>query len=300
MAQRLSASELDDAASDANKTVLRWAESGPARADALSAVEVGIRVEKLKGDVVELWTAHTNANEFFVRYHLMMTRGWSEFAQQYPTFWAKLTSASCTRLDVITIHMMVDTRLAFEEGKIADEKEVDSIIQNNLLALSFKDKGQGSGMHPRDAQEKQLRDQARLRRKFIEKTYADVLVPVEELSRRGVKLEAGTMVRNQTIAAIIAAHEKLAESLKTPEGRNARAKALSEVPSTVGLFARRFLELRAGIAEKCGGAPDILEAKGLNFMPTYERSAQVSITFDTPVMLNFAGTTGTTGTTGTR
>lgn len=284
MAHKLSSSELEDAASDVNKTVLQWAQPGPARADALSAAEVGVRIEKLKGDVVELWAANPDANEFFVRYHLMMMHGWAEFAHQYPTFWAKLTSASCTRLDVITIHMMVDTRLAFEEGKIADEKEVDSIIQNNLLALSFKDKGQARA---RDAQEKQLREQARLRRKFIERSYAEVLVPVEELARRGINLQSGSRFRNHTIAAIIAAHEKLAESLKTPEGRNARAKALSEVPSTVGLFARRFLELRAGIAEKCGGTPDILEAKGLNFMPTYERSAQVSITFDTPAALSF-------------
>jgi hypothetical protein len=278
MALKLSSSELNDAAADVNKTVLQWSESGPVRADALRAAEIGARVEKLKHDVVDLWTAHPDANEFFVRYHLMM-RGWSEFAQQYPTFWAKLTSSSCTRLDVITIHMMVDTRVAFEEGKIADEKEVDSIIQNNLLALGFKDTGR-----PRDAQEKQLREQARLRRKFLEKSYAAVLVPTEELARRGHTLRG---VGSNSIAAIIAAHEKLAAALKTPEGKNARAKAISEVPGTLALLARRFLELRAGIAEKCGGTPDVLESKGLNFMPTYERSAQVSISFDAPSTLVF-------------
>jgi hypothetical protein len=261
----LSESKLEVLASDPTNSVLRWAEPGEARPDALSGTEVKREICELKQEIIDLYRKNPEANEFFLRYNL--TKGsarWSDFASFYPTFWAKLTSSSCTRQDVITIHMMVDTRIALEEGKIADEKEVEAIIQNNLLALNFKDSAQA-----RISQEmRQLREQARLRRRMLEKMYKDVVVPNEVLRRKPV--------RATTLDSIVEFYEKQSA---TPASK----KAESAIPPAVMLLARRFLEVRAGVAEKCSGLPATLQSTGLNFMPTFSRSAQVEIAFGKPI-----------------
>lgn len=260
----LSESKLEVLASDPANSVLRWAEPGEARPDALSGTEVKREICELKQEIIDLYRKNPDANEFFLRYNL--TKGsarWSEFASFYPTFWAKLTSSSCTRQDVVTIHMMVDTRIALEEGKIADEKEVEAIVQNNLLALNFKDSTQGVGQEMR-----QLRGQARLRRRMLEKMYKDVVVPNEVLRRKPV--------RPTTLNSIVEFYEKQSAA---PVSN----KAESAVPPAIMLLARRFLEVRAGVAEKCSGLPATLQSTGLNFMPTFSRSAQVEITYGKPI-----------------
>jgi hypothetical protein len=267
----LSESKLESLSSDPANTVLRWAEPGAARPDALKGHEVLARIESLKQDIIAICKENPQGNDFFLRYHLIRKdEGWAEFATHYPIFWAKLTSSACTRQDVVTIHMMVDTRISFEEGRIADEKEVEAVVQNNLLALNFNAKGSGSGSGGTamsDQQMRQLREQARLRKRMLHKLYENVVVPNEVLGRQARP--------TSLLGDIVSFFEK-------EKDQRRKAALEKEIPPAVLLLARRFLEVRAGIAEKCQGLPDSLQSKGLNFMPTFARSAQVEIAFGEP------------------
>lgn len=273
MAALCAPDKLEDLSSDPANTVLRWAEPGTARPDALSMSQVKSLIDELKQEVIDVYRKNPDANEFFLRYNLLRnSEKWSDFATHYPTFWTKLTSASCTRNDVITIHMMVDTRIAFEEGKI-EEKEVEAIVQNNLLALNFKNFNQaGSPGTLRTSSSKSsemLVQQARLRRRLLERTYKDVVVPNEVL-RRKPKGHANSLKE------ILDFYEKPAPPISNS----------MKPPATVMLLARRFLEIRAGIAEKLSGLPAELQSTGINFMPTFARSAQVEITLGQPIKIS--------------
>jgi len=283
----LSSDSLDKLSLDPRNKVLRWAQPGDKRQDALGAPALLSLINALTHRVIDYKRSRPDANEFMLRYHLSQERPsssasdsshgistWGEFAQFYPTFWGKLTSAATTRKDVITIHMMIDARLDLEKGVLSSEEEVETRIQSDLVALNIRrDEHGGGGGGRGSAETRELMEKARLRRLWLEKRFTHVVVPTEELKKMGIDYEPSRCVLDD----IVSMYEKLDKKLATPEGKNARAAEVSRVPPTVMLFGRNMLEFRAGIAKKCMGLPEPLDPKGHNFMPTYTRSAQLDL-----------------------
>lgn len=275
----LSAEKLEKLSEDPQNKVLRWAQPGDRRQDALGAEQILSLMNALANRVVSFKKSRPDANEFMVRYELSQEAPeiavstiprWSVFAEHYPTFWGKITSASSTRRDMITIHMMIDARLDLEKGVLGSEEEVEARIQSDLLALNAKKVEIPSSTR---VPASELLQKAKLRRKWLEKRFADVLVPTEELRKAGISFEPTQCILDD----ITAMHEKLAKKLATPEGKSARLHEISQVPPAIMLFGRNMLEFRAKIAKKCMGLPEPLDAKGHNFMPTYSRSAQLDL-----------------------
>jgi hypothetical protein len=279
--------------------VLAWAEPGERRADALSAEQVEALIGRLQGEVVDTVASRPGMNELMLRMELGGRRvgppapenyTWADFAAYYPTFWGKITSASATRRDMMTIAAMVAARREFEAGRssAADERELEALIQSDILALNMESAGRGerdAASAPRQRgqpgdnspQVRRALEQARLRRLVLERQLAGVRVPTEELAALG----AAFAPARSCIHEIIEEEKQRAKGEKKAEKKGAKAgKAappLPPLPPPVVRFARRMLELRVNIAKDRGAMPEELEPKGATFMPTYVRSAQLEL-----------------------
>lgn len=314
-------SDLARIASRPENRVLQWAQPGDRREGAFTAVQLEALLDHLKGAVVATAAAHPSPNELVVRWQLSRQQvpgapegyTWGAFAEHYPTFWGRLTSAAATRKDVICIHAMVEARRRFEAGEIATEQEVEAQIQSDLLALNLdtrameqqqqgqpegtaaepqaraaggsRRRGRGGGGaggaagHAEGSPEmRQLVQQAKLRRTLLERAYASARVPAEELARLGVAY----MPSVSCLHAIREEEEALAKALAKPGSRKAqeRKRQLAALKAFEISFARLLLQLRAAIAKRCLGLPEPLDPKGASFMPTYTRSAQSELAWD--------------------
>jgi hypothetical protein len=290
-AQRLAASRPDS-------SVLAWSGDGERREDALSAETLAEVIEALKAAVVREVAARPGLNELMLRWQLSrqpvpteriakpgaLPEGytWGTFAQQYPTFWGKLTSASTARMDVIMIHTMLDARRRFEAGELASEEEVNEAIYSDLIALNMRKESGGRGVRRSGssagsgsgsgsgsvADERLLLQRGKLRREVLHRMYAGVMVPAEELERRGVAFKASMSV--------------LHDICKEDEARKERSKSRrKEKPPGLTaqdvMFGRMLLQIRVALAKRFGGLPEALDPKGVSYMPTYVRSAQVDL-----------------------
>jgi hypothetical protein len=309
-------SDLARIASRPENRVLQWAQPGDRREGAFSAVQLETLLDHLKGAVVATAAAHPSPNELVVRWQLSRQQvpgapegyTWGAFAEHYPTFWGRLTSAAATRKDVICIHAMVEARRRFEAGEIATEQEVEAQIQSDLLALNLDTRameqqqgqpgqGQDGGSRRRgrggggsggaggaagnaegSPEMRQLVQQARLRRTLLERAYASARVPAEELARLGVAYSPSV----SCLHAIREEEEALAKALAKPGSRKAqeRKRQLAALKPFEFSFARLLLQLRAAIAKRCLGLPEPLDPKGASFMPTYTRSAQSDLAWE--------------------
>jgi hypothetical protein len=305
-AAAVTGSELARIASRPENRVLQWAQPGDRREGAFAAVQLEALLEHLKGAVISTAAAHPSPNELVVRWHLSRQQvpgapegyTWGAFAEHYPTFWSRLTSAAATRKDVICIHAMVDARRRFEAGEIGSEEEVEAQIQSDLLALNLDTRAmeqpQGGGSRGRargggnaaagpnvaegSPEMRQLVQQAKLRRTLLERAYASARVPAEELARLGVAYSPSV----SCLHAIREEEEALAKALAKPGGRKAqeRKRQLAALKPFELSFARLLLQLRAAIAKRCLGLPEPLDPKGATFMPTYTRSAQSELAWE--------------------
>jgi hypothetical protein len=277
--------ELQRLASRPENRVMQWQEPGEARPGAFSARQLSGVIEALKTAVIDAVRSRPGQNELMVRWRLGRRQvpgapegyTWAQFAEHYPTFWGRLTSASSTRKDVITIHAMVDARRRFEDGEIATERDVEAQIQNDLLALNMDrapaDAQQGRAS-ARDGEVRALLQQAKMRRTIIERAFAGVTVPTEELARHGVPYSPSLSCLHE----IQESFEALAVKLAKKGSRSAaeRKRNVSALKSYDVMFARSLLQLRVAIAKRCLGLPEPLDPKGASFMPTFTRSAQVA------------------------
>ena len=287
--------DLERLSAQPENKVLRWAEPGERRRDAFSAEVLCVLVDRLKERVVTVVRGRPGTNELMLRMELGAERvgepapesyTWADFAAFYPTFWSKITSASSTRRDMMTIQAMLSARRDFERGTspAADEKELEALIQSDLVALNMQKaeggkggKGSREGAAAKGANSSEVRralEQARLRRVVLERAFGDVRVPAEELAAEGTLFAPARSCLHE----IVEEHEQLAAKA----GRAGRAgrgggKAQEPLPGPVVRFARRLLELRVNIAKQKGAMPEELEPKGATFMPTFVRSAQLDL-----------------------
>jgi hypothetical protein len=289
-AQALQAADLERIASNPENRVLRWGSAGAARTEAFTASQLVGVLESLKRAVVAAASSRSGQNELMVRWQLSRQQvpgapagySWGNFAEHYPTFWSRLTSASATRKDVITLHAMVEARRRFEAGELASEQEVEAQIQNDLMALHMGTeegggggRNGGSGGSRNSPDVRALLQQAKLRRKTLERAFAGVLVPREELEKRGISYSPSLSCLHE----IQEEHAELAKRLEKATSAQAklRKKNLAELRGYDVMFARRLLQLRVAIAKRCLGLPEPLDPKGATFMPTYSRSAQADV-----------------------
>lgn len=281
--------ELERLAARPENRVLQWAQPGDRRDGAFTALQLERMLDALKSAVVSTASALPSANELMVRWRLSRQQvpgapagyTWGAFAEHYPTFWARLTSAASTRKDVICIHTMVEARRRFEAGEIASEQEVEAQIQSDLLALNMDTRGGaggGSSSSSGDAAARQLMQQAKLRRKLLERSYASARVPTEELARLGVAYVPSV----SCLHAIREEEEALARKLAKPGSPQAaeRKRNVAALKAFEYSWARFLLQLRAAIAKRCLGLPEPLDPKGAGFMPTYTRSAQSELAWE--------------------
>jgi len=318
-------SDLERISATPGNRVLTWAEPGERRGDALSAAEVEAMVRKLQRLVVDTVRARPGMNELMLRLEISSMRvdegtpsvakefegtpsvakeftassgaspysTWADFAAYYPTFWSKITSASSTRRDMLTIAAMVAARRDFEEGRSAagDEKELEALIQGDILALNM-DKDTTSGPAG-GAEAKKVRgapganstevrralEQARLRRTLLERRFADVCVPTEELAAAGIAFAPARSCIHEIVEEHAAREKEAGAKKGGKKGTKGDAAPGKDIPLPVPVvrFARRMLELRVNIAKERGAMPEELEPKGASFIPTFVRSAQVDL-----------------------
>jgi hypothetical protein len=274
----LSDRELDRLSEDPRNKVLRWAEPGERRADALSADAILAKVEKLKREVVRIKSEKPHLNQFLLRYELLRdgTGEWAPFAEHYPFFWAKVTSSASTRRDMIAIHAAIDARRKLESGQIATEQECEALIQNDMIALNLDSAKKDKKAKKRAGDdERRLLEHARLRRVWLERQFADVLVPTEELKSRGIEFSPA----KSCIDEIVKEHEEIDAALAKKEGKEKREAEIARLTPELILSARALVELQVKVARKCMGLPPLLDPKGYNFMPTYSRAAQLEFTW---------------------
>jgi hypothetical protein len=289
--QALQAADLERLAARPENRVMRWGSSGAAREEAFTAEQLSGILESLKRAVVEAACSRSGQNELMVRWQLSRQRvpgvagsyTWGAFAEHYPTFWGRLTSASATRKDVVTLHAMLDARRRFERGELASEQDVEAQIQNDLMALHMsteegaggrqaaEPRGRGSG----SSEMRAVLQQARLRRTFLERQFAGVMVPREEIARRGISYTPSLSCLHE----IQDEYAELAAKLAKPTSGQSRLrkKYLAALHGQDVMFGRRLLQLRVAIAKRCLGLPEPLDPKGASFMPTYSRSAQADV-----------------------
>ena len=274
--------DLSRLSEDPRNKVLRWAEPGERRADALSAEAILDKVERLKREVVRIKREKPHLNQLLLRYELLRDgaggamREWGPFAEQYPFFWAKITSSASTRRDMIAIHAAIDARRKLESGEIATEQECETIIQNDMISLNLENAKKDKKAKKRAGDdERRLLEHARLRRAWLERQYADVLVPTDELKRLGIDFSPA----KSCIDEIVKEHEEIDAALARKEGKEKRANEIARLTPELILSARALVELQVKVAKRCMGLPPLLDPKGYNFMPTYSRAAQVELTW---------------------
>jgi hypothetical protein len=293
------------AARQPGSRVLTWADAGGQTSmpgGALSASALAAVIEALKAAVVREVAARPGVNELMLRWRLSRQEvgevgaaglpspyTWAMFAQQYPTFWGKLTSASTTRADVIIIHSMLDARRRFEAGELASEEEVSDAIYSDMIAMNLRKEERGGGGAAGNGngaaaaggpaisreQERALMQRARLRRELLHRTYASTIVPTEELERRGVVFRAATSVLHE-----ICAEEEARKAGENGGKGGRKAKAAAAGPQLTAqdvTFGRMLLQVRVALAKRFGKLPEPLDPKGANFAPTYVRSAQLDL-----------------------
>jgi len=290
--QALRAADLERIAADPANRVMQWGGAGPSRQGAFTAVQLATILEALKRAIVDTASARPGQNELMVRWQLSRQRvpgapegyTWGVFAEHYPTFWGRLTSASATRKDVITLHAMVEARRRFEAGELASEQDVDAQIQNDLMALNVgteggpgeggrgRGSGAGSGSSP---DMRALLQQARLRRTVLERQFSGAMVPREELEKRGVAYSPSLSCLHEIQESQADLDKRLAKA-GSPQAKQ-RKKNVAALKGYEVMFARRLLQLRVAIAKRCLGLPEPLDPKGATFMPTYSRSAQADV-----------------------
>lgn len=294
-AQGLNSTDLNRIAAQPGNRVLQWAEPGDRRESAFSAAGLLEVVEALKRAVVKTVAETPGTNEFMLRFKLgakpVAVSGsgsgsssfpslslpdgytWGHFAEHYPTFWSKLTAAASTRKDVVAIHAMIAARMRFEAGELREEKEVDAQIQSDLIALNMEDgaKIERHGRGRNDTEVRRMVEQARLRREVLHRAFRAVMVPTEELARRGVPFEPAVSCLHKIVEADAAMEKKL-KIKRYADARKANIRQLNRVGVTL---ARSLLQLRVAMAKECMGLPESLDPVGATFMPTYTRSAQV-------------------------
>lgn len=270
------------------------AEAGPARADAFGTVRLGEILEALKRAVVDRIAARPGLNELMLRWELSREAvpgggaggdagagayTWGDFAQHYPTFWAKLTSASTTRSDVIILHVMLDARRRLETGELATEQEVNELIYSDMIAMNIKADKAANARNAGNASasgldERTLLQRARMRRQVLRRTYEHVLVPTEELARRGIPFKAATSVLHEIRAEDEARKERLQRDRAAQSRRKAAVDGLTAQDIT---FGRMLLRVRTELAKRCDGLPEPLDPRGASYMPTFVRSAQLGL-----------------------
>jgi hypothetical protein len=282
--QALNAESLSRIASQPGNRVLQWAEPGEKRSDAFPTRVLVDVIGALKQAVVQTVLASPGTNEFMLRLTLSRkpvgVRGvpasytWGTFAEHYPTFWSKLTSAASTRKDVVAIHAMLAARLRFEAGELESEKEVESLIQSDLIALNMEDgvKVDGGRRSRGDADVRRIVEQAKLRREVLHRAFRGELVPTEELAARGAVFEPAVSCLHK----IIDADEAMVKKLKIKRFAEARKKSVRQLNRVGVTLARTLLQLRVAMAKECMGLPEMLDPVGATFMPTYTRSAQLA------------------------
>lgn len=277
------ASDLERISAAPGNRVLAWAEPGERRSDAFTAEQLEVLVRRLQGKVVEAVRARPGTNELMLRMDLGAQPvgdpapgpdyTWAAFAAHYPTFWGKITSASSTRRDMLTIGAMLAARRDFERGRspAADERELEALIQTDILALNMSRADEESaGRGGNGPEVRRALEQARLRRRVLERQLADVRVPTEELAALGVDFSPSRSCIHEIVEEHAAAQTKARKLRKN-------APKHPPLPAPVVRFARRMLELRVNIAKQRGAMPDELEPKGATFMPTFVRSAQLEL-----------------------
>jgi hypothetical protein len=303
-----SARDLERISAQPGNRVLTWAEPGERRRDAFTAEQLEVLVPRLQARVVDTVRARPGTNELMLRMELgtqpvgdpapSAAYTWADFAAHYPTFWSKITSASSTRRDMVTIRAMLAARRAFEQGTstAADERELEGIIQSDILALNMDshssssasggaEGGEGSGRgggnsNHNSPQVRRALEQARLRRRVLERQFADVRAPSEELAALGVDFSPSRSCIHEIVREHAERGGKKGGGSGSARGhkRGAAAEGRSApLPPPVVRFARRLLELRVNIAKERGAMPDELEPKGATFMPTFVRSAQLEL-----------------------
>lgn len=278
MTSQLSDTDLSKLSQDPRNKVLRWTEPGERRADALTADQIQAKMERLKREVVRIKTERPHVNQLLLRYELLRNAAdeWGPFAENYPLIWSKVTSSASTRRDMIAIHSAVDIRRRFERGEIGSEQECDTLIQNDMIALNLENaKKDPKAKRTSGDTERKLLEHARLRRSWLERQYADVLVPTEELKRLGIDFSPAKSCIDQ----IVKEYEELDAALAKPAGKQKRAHEIARLTPELIASARALVELQVKVSKRCMGLPPLLDPKGYNFMPTYSRAAQIEFSW---------------------
>lgn len=285
--QLLRDADLRQLAARPENRVMQWGEASQAREGAFTAAQLSGMLDALARAVVEVAASRPGQNELMVRWELSRRQvpgaeagyTWGAFAEHYPTFWGRLTSAAATRRDVITMHAMIQARRRFEDGELASEKDVEAQIQNDLMALHMEsatgsgEAGSSSGRaSSRSNEVRALLQQARMRRTVLERAFAGVLVPTEELRRRGVAYSPSLSCLHEIAEEQADLTRQLAKAGSSQA--KLRKRNLAALQTHDVMFARRLLQLRVAIAKRCLGLPPPLDPVGASFMPTYSRSAQ--------------------------